>query len=59
MPICMAMKAVIRWETWLELVGGLKMPNAPKLRVGNIIEIEGVPSTEKPKAAWAKWVKCR
>ncbi|MDI9442426.1 MAG: phosphopentomutase [Firmicutes bacterium] len=35
-------------------VGGLKMPNAQSLGLGNIIEIEGVPSTEKPKAAWGK-----
>lgn len=35
-------------------VGGLKMPNAQSLGLGNIIEIEGVPSTEMPKAAWGK-----
>lgn len=35
-------------------VGGLKMPNAQSLGLGNIIEIEGVPSTEQPKAAWGK-----
>ncbi|HKM43289.1 MAG TPA: phosphopentomutase [Limnochordia bacterium] len=37
-----------------ETLGGLQMPNAGKLGLGNIIPIEGVPPAEKPKGAWGK-----
>ncbi len=35
-------------------VGGLKMPNAQRLGLGNIIPIEGVERTKAPQAAWGK-----
>ena len=35
-------------------VGGLKLPNLQKLGLGNIVEVEGVPSTAEPQAAWGK-----
>ncbi|NMB02645.1 MAG: phosphopentomutase [Firmicutes bacterium] len=35
-------------------VGGLKMPHAQKLGLGNIIPIEGVSETKEPQAAWGK-----
>ena len=35
-------------------VGGLKMPYAQALGLGNIIPIEGVPATSVPQAAWGK-----
>ena len=35
-------------------LGGLKMPNAAKLGIGNIIPIEGVSPTQEPQGAWGK-----
>jgi len=35
-------------------MGGLHMPNAGKLGLGNIISIQGVPSEEEPTGAWGK-----
>ena len=35
-------------------LGGLKMPNAAKLGLGNIIPIEGVSPTQEPQGAWGK-----
>lgn len=35
-------------------VGGLNMPNAQRLGLGNIIPIEGVPPSKTPQAAWGK-----
>ncbi|HPT83585.1 MAG TPA: phosphopentomutase [Limnochordia bacterium] len=35
-------------------VGGLNMPHAQKLGLGNIIPIEGVPPAAQPQAAWGK-----
>jgi phosphopentomutase len=35
-------------------MGGLKMPNMEALGLGNIIPIEGVPPSEKPKAYYGK-----
>ncbi len=35
-------------------VGGLHLPNAQRLGLGNIIPVEGVPPTKKPRAAWGK-----
>lgn len=35
-------------------VGGLKMPHAQKLGLGNIIPIEGVAPTPEPQGAWGK-----
>ena len=35
-------------------VGGLKLPNLQKLGLDNIVEVEGVPSTAEPQAAWGK-----
>lgn len=37
-----------------QAAGGLKMPNATKLGLGNIIEVQGVPSVENPQGAWGK-----
>ena len=34
--------------------GGLDLPNMGSLGLGNIIPIEGVPPTDKPKGAWGK-----
>lgn len=35
-------------------VGGLNLPNLGRLGLGNIIPIEGVPSTDTPAGAWGK-----
>ena len=35
-------------------MGGLHMPNAGKLGLGNSISIQGVPSEEEPTGAWGK-----
>ncbi|NLL43413.1 MAG: phosphopentomutase [Firmicutes bacterium] len=35
-------------------VGGLNMPNAGRLGLGNIIPVEGVPPVAKPAGAWGK-----
>ena len=37
-----------------EAVGGLNMPHAQKLGLGNIIPVKGVPPTDQPQAAWGK-----
>ena len=34
--------------------GGLNMPNAGRLGLGNIIPIQGVPFVERPQGAWGK-----
>ena len=35
-------------------VGGLKMPHAQRLGLGNIIPIEGIPETKESQGAWGK-----
>lgn len=37
-----------------EVAGGLHMPNAGELGLGNIIPIQGVPSVARPQGAWGK-----
>lgn len=33
-------------------VGGLRLPNLASLGLGNVLELEGVPPTEEPRASW-------
>lgn len=35
-------------------VGGLYMPHAQRLGLGNILQVEGVPPTKGPRGAWGK-----
>ncbi len=37
-----------------EAVGGLNMPNCQRLGLGNIVEIQGVPPSDRPLAAYGK-----
>ncbi len=37
-----------------QAVGGLRMPHAGNLGLGNIISVDGVPSVDQPQGAWGK-----